>query len=92
MSELDVAAFLAQLDPLGMRLTALQLADGTLKIYRWRMSGARDNAQEIETLWKSTIGEDRARNDLLARHLIAMQAKRIETSGNNMATKPPNDA
>jgi hypothetical protein len=38
---------------MGMRLTALRLADGTFKVYRWRMRGA-----EIETLWNSQIGED----------------------------------
>jgi hypothetical protein len=43
MSEFDIDAFLAELDRLGVRLTALRLADG--KLYRWRMRGARDNAR-----------------------------------------------
>jgi hypothetical protein len=88
MSEFDIEAFLAELDRLGMRLTALRLADGSLKIYRWRMSGARDNAREIEKLWNSTIGPDRTRNDLVAEHLLAIDAKR----GPNIANKPPTDA
>ena len=69
MPEFDVKAFIAQLDQLGMRLTAVPMADGKLKIYRWRMMGAFEHAQEIEDLWTSQIGSDQARSDLLATHL-----------------------
>ena len=90
MSEFDIDAFLAQLDRLGVRLTAIRLADGKLKIYRWRMRGARDNAQEIDRIWNSTIGEDQARNDLVAAHLLTTEANR--EGGTNIANKPPDDA
>jgi len=36
--EFDVEAFIAKLAGMGMKLTAVPLADGTLKIYRWRMT------------------------------------------------------
>jgi hypothetical protein len=34
MTDFDIAAFVAELDRLGLKLTALQLADGTLEVYR----------------------------------------------------------
>jgi hypothetical protein len=86
-----VEAFVAELERLGMRLTALRLADGTLKVYRWRMRGAKENSQELEKLWSSTIGEDRARNDLLAEYILATEAKRDGASGTHIANKPRND-
>jgi hypothetical protein len=33
--EFDATAFMAELDRMGMKLSALQLADGTFKVYRW---------------------------------------------------------
>jgi hypothetical protein len=45
VSELEVEVFIAELERMGMKLTALQLADGKLKIYRWRMRGAREHAR-----------------------------------------------
>jgi hypothetical protein len=67
MSEFEVEAFVAELDRLGMKLTALELADGRLKVYRWRMRGAAENAAQIESLWNSQVGENQARVNLLAR-------------------------
>jgi hypothetical protein len=79
-------AFVAELDRLGMRLTALQLADGKFTIYRWRMRGAHEHAQKIETLWASQIGEDQSRIDLLAAHI--MRAERTRSGGDGVyATK-----
>jgi len=69
MPEFDVEAFVSELAGLGMKLTAVPMADGTLKIYRWRMMGAFENAKQIEALWSSQIGNDHARMDLLAAHL-----------------------
>jgi len=70
MPEFDIEAFIAELERKGMRLTALQLADGTFKVYRWRMHGAREHAPQIEALWNSQVGENQARIDLLAAHII----------------------
>lgn len=69
MAEFDIEAFISKLADLGMKLTAAPMADGTLKIYRWRMTGAFENAKQIEALWSSQIGNDPARADLLAAHL-----------------------
>ena len=71
MAEFDVEAFVTKLYDMGMKLTALPMADGKLKIYRWRMMGAFEHAREIEDLWKSQIGDDQARIDLLASHLFS---------------------
>jgi hypothetical protein len=69
MSDFDVEAFVSELAGLGMKLTAVPLADGRVKIYHWRMMGAFENAKQIEALWSSQIGNDRVRMDLLASHL-----------------------
>ena len=45
MGEFDVEAFVARLDRMGMKLTAVPLADGKLRISRWRMAGAVEHAQ-----------------------------------------------
>jgi len=87
VSELEVEVFVAELERMGIKLTALQLADGKLKIYRWRMRGAREHAQEIETLWASQIGEDQSRIDLLAAHI--MRAEKTRGSDGVYATKQP---
>jgi hypothetical protein len=69
MPEFDVEAFVSELAGLGMKLTAVPMADGTIKIYRWRMTGAFENAKQIEALWSSQIGNDPARMGLLASHI-----------------------
>jgi hypothetical protein len=68
--EFDAAAFIAELDRMGMKLSALQLADGTFKVYRWRMRGARERVKEIEALWDAQVGGDQARIDVLAKYII----------------------
>ena len=69
MREFDVEAFVTRLDRMGMKLTAVPLADGKLRISRWRMAGAVEHAQQIQDLWASQIGDNQERIDLLAAHL-----------------------
>jgi len=69
MPEFDIVAFVAKLDGMGVKLTAVPLADGTLRVNRWRMMGAAEHAQQIQDLWTSQIGDSQARVDLLAAHL-----------------------
>jgi hypothetical protein len=69
MPEFDVEAFVANLERMGVKLTAVPLADGKTRINRWRMLHAVDHAKQIDTLWASQIGENQARIDLLAAHL-----------------------
>jgi len=69
MVEFDVAAFVAKLERMGVKLTAIPLADGKLRINRWRMLHAVEHTQQIQDLWASQIGDNQARIDVLAAHL-----------------------
>jgi hypothetical protein len=89
MNDEEISSFVADLARLGTRLTALQLADGKLKVYRWRMQGASTNRLEIEVLWKSKIGQDQSRIDALARHILRTEQGRYEASGRYVANDQP---
>ena len=52
----------------GVKLTAVPLADGKMRINRWRMLHAVE-ARQVESLWASQIGDNQARIDSLAAHL-----------------------
>ena len=69
MPDFDVEAFIAKLDRMGVKLTAIPLADGKLRVNRWHMLSASEHALAIEDLWTTQIGNDRERIDLLAAHL-----------------------
>jgi hypothetical protein len=70
MPDFDVEAFVTELDRMGVKLTAIPLADGKLRVNRWCMLTATEYAQQIENLWITQIGNDSERIDLLAAHLI----------------------
>jgi hypothetical protein len=70
MPEFDAEAFVVRLERLGVKLTAVPLADGKVRINRWRMLNAGDHAQQIEDLWNLQIGENQANVDLLAAYLV----------------------
>jgi hypothetical protein len=69
MTDFDVEAFITQLDRMGVKLTAIPLADGKLRVNRWCMLNATEHARQIDDLWTTQIGNDRERIDLLAEHL-----------------------
>src|SRR5215475_3999531 len=69
MPDFDVEAFITKLDRLGMKLTAVALADGKLRVNRWCMLNAAEHAEQIRDLWAAQIGNDRERIDVLAAHL-----------------------
>ncbi len=69
MPDFDIEAFIAELDRMGVKLTAIPLADGKLRVNRWCMLHASEHAHEIEDLWTTQIGNDRERIDVLAAHL-----------------------
>ncbi len=69
MPDFDVEAFIIKLDCMGVKLTAIPLADGKLRVNRWCMLNATEHAQQIQDLWTTQIGNDRERIDLLAEHL-----------------------
>ena len=76
MSEFDVDAFIAELERLGLKLSATRLLDGTYRVNRWRMPDAISNAQQIEDLWAKHIGDDKARMSLLGTHLARRSSNR----------------
>jgi hypothetical protein len=69
MADFDVEAFVAKLDRMGMKLTAIPLPDGKLRVSRWCMLNATKHAQQIQDLWTMQIGDDQERIDVLAAHL-----------------------
>ena len=69
MADFDVEAFITKLDRMGMKLTAVPLADGKLRVNRWCMLNAAEHAEQIQDLWTTQIGNDRERIDVLAAHL-----------------------
>jgi len=69
MPDFDVETFVNKLDRMGMKLTAVPLADGKLRVNRWRMLNASEHTQQIQDLWAMQIGNDQERIDLLATHL-----------------------
>lgn len=69
MPDFDAEAFITKLDRMGMKLTAVPLADGKLRINRWRMLDACDHTQQIQDLWSTQIGNDQERIDVLAAYL-----------------------
>ncbi len=71
MAEFDVAAFVAKMDGMGVKLTAVPLADGKVRVSRWRMMQSVEHAKQAEDLWMSQIGTNQARIDVLAKHLTA---------------------
>jgi hypothetical protein len=69
MSGFDVEAFVAKLDGMGLKLTAVPLADGRYRLNRWRTMQAVEHRQQIQDLWTSQIGENIARIEMLTSHL-----------------------
>jgi hypothetical protein len=69
MPDFDVEAFIIRLDRMGMKLTAVPLADGKLRVNRWCMLNATAHAKQIQDLWTAQVGNDQERIDILAAHL-----------------------
>jgi hypothetical protein len=69
MPDFDVEAFVTKLDGMGMKLTAIPLADGRFRVSRWCLLNANEHAQQIDDLWNGQIGDDQKRIDVLAAHL-----------------------
>jgi hypothetical protein len=88
MAEFDAATFVARLEHMGVRLTAVPLADGKLRINRWRMLHAVDNTSQIQDLWTNELGDDQARIDTLAAYLDGRNATpRVTTERVTVALK-----
>ena len=74
MLEFDVEGFVAKMDRMGLKLTAVPLADGRFRLNRWRTMQAFEHTQQIQDLWTSQIGTNQNRIDLVAAHLAQAPA------------------
>ncbi len=86
MPDFDVEAFITKLDGMGVKLTAIPLADGTFRVSRWCMMNASEYAQQIQDLWAMQIGDDQERIDILATHLAKL-APPVPTSISSCLTQ-----
>jgi hypothetical protein len=75
MPDFDVDAFISKLDGMGMKLTAIPLADGKFRVSRWCMMKANDHAQQIQELWSRQSGDNQQRIDILAAHLVKLASR-----------------
>ena len=62
--EFDVAALIAALDRWASSSRHAAGRSGRLKVYRWRMRGAREHARKSMTSGNAQVGEDQARIDI----------------------------
>jgi len=76
IGEFDVEALVAKMEGLGLRLTAVTLADGRYRINRWRSMDAVTRGAQIQALWSAQIGGDPGRSEKLAAHLLETTAAR----------------
>lgn len=74
MNAFDAESFVAEMDRMGVMLTAVPLADGTVRVNRWRTMNAVEHGHRIDHLWGSQVGHDRSRMDTLAAHLMKRAA------------------
>jgi hypothetical protein len=70
MPDFDPEGFVAAVERLGLLLTAVRLADGNIRLNRWRTADAVINAHRIEALWAAQIGEDPDRVRELAAYIM----------------------
>jgi hypothetical protein len=76
MGGFRVDDFVATVEHLGLILAAVPLADGTIRLSRWRMPDAVTHASEIENLWTTHIGDDPDRLKQLATHIMERTSQR----------------
>jgi len=75
MPEFDAEEFVATMDRMGTKLTAVPLAGGAYRVDRWQLPQAVEHAEHIENLWNSHIGDNQGRIDQLASHLARTQPR-----------------
>src|ERR1700704_3774246 len=89
MPEFDVEAFVAKLERMGLKLTSVPLADGKVRINRWRMMNAGEHTQQIQDLWMSQVGDDQARIDPLGASLARVAPPATANRISFAAAAPP---
>jgi len=65
MSESDAVVFTQEIERMGVKLTAIRLADGQYCINRWPMINAI-SPQHVDGIWAANIGDDQGLIDLSA--------------------------
>jgi hypothetical protein len=73
--DFDPEGFVAAVERLGLLLTAVRLADGTVRLNRWRTADAIINAHRIEALWAAQIGENPDRVREVAAYIMRRSPK-----------------
>jgi len=88
MSEFNVEEFVATIERLGLILAAVPLADGRVRLNRWRMPNAAIHAQEIENLWTSQVGDRSDRIEQITAHIMKRTAERSVAIAHTRASTP----
>ena len=70
MPQLSVEVFVDEMERLGLRLGVTRLADGKVRLNRWQASDGVVNAQRIDDLWATQIGDSVERIDELTEYLL----------------------
>ena len=70
MAAFNVAEFVAKMDRMGLKFTAVPLPDGKFRINRWCMREAFGYKNKIEDLWAAQFGNDQTRIDQLTTYLF----------------------
>ena len=70
MPQLSVEVFVDEMERLGLRLGVTRLADGKVRLNRWQTPDGVVNAQRIDDLWATQIGDSVERIDELTNHLL----------------------
>jgi hypothetical protein len=77
MADFNVEGFVAKMDSMGLKLTAVPLAGGKFRVNRWKMLQAVEHTKQIEDLWNEQVGGDQSRMDQLAAHLFQAEPRVI---------------
>jgi hypothetical protein len=76
MGEFNVGDFVATMERLGLILAAVPLADGKVRLNRWRMPNAAIHAQEIENLWTAQVEDKPDRIEQITAHVMKRTSDR----------------
>jgi hypothetical protein len=78
MADFDAEEFITSLDGMGMKLTAIPLPDGRIRVSRWCMMNANEHTEQIHELWTRQIGDDQDRINVLAAHLTSRTPREVD--------------
>ena len=77
MADFNVEGFVAEMDRMRVKLTAVPLANGKYRVNRLKMLQAVEHTKQIEDLWTSQIGDNQSRIEQLAVHLSQAEPRVI---------------